>query len=46
MGTFEKVPIFAWIEREGGLLAPLHNPPYKSKQGYMEFIYSLRSLPP
>ena len=47
METSEKVPIFAWIEREGGLPVPLHNPPYRSGLtdpglDKKRFVYSLR----
>ena len=41
METSEKVPIFAWIEREGGLPAPLHNPPCKSNSLKSGFVYTL-----
>ena len=41
MGTSEKVPIFAWIVREGGLPVPLHRSPLQDQLGLQGFVYSL-----
>jgi hypothetical protein len=43
MGTSEKVPIFAWIVREGGLPVPLHRSPLQDQLGLQGFVYSLFS---
>ena len=45
MGTSEKVPIFAWIVREGGLPVPLHRSPLQDHLGLQGFVYSLKRLP-
>ena len=42
MGTSEKVPIFAWIVREGGLPVPLHRSPLQDQLGLQGFVYSLK----
>ena len=43
MGTSEKVPIFAWIVREGGLPVPLHRSPLHDQLGLQGFVYILFS---
>ena len=43
METSEKVPIFAWIVREGGLPVPLHRSPLQDQLGLQGLVYSLRA---
>ena len=45
METSEKVPIFAWIVREGGLPVPLHRSPLQDQLGLQGFVYSLCGAP-
>ena len=40
--NMKHVPVFAWIERAGGLPSPLHTPPMRVAARQYGFVYNLK----